>query len=588
MKKSLTIQTTWNLGLLYASLDDPKIQRDVTAMKRCVTAFAKTYRNRTDYLTNEKKLLAALTAYEKLSDIGRDPSLYYWLTKELNSNNQKAQAALTKLSHELAEVGNMVLFFELNLGKIKPNMQKRFLKSATLKPYRYFLEKIFEESAYNLSEAEEKILNLKSLPSYSLWVDGVEKALNKQTVLHKGHQLPIAEAHAKVSDLPLLGRRKLQDAVLKACERVSDFAESELNAVVVNKKIGDELRGNKMPYSATIRAYENDEKSILNLVTTVTEHFVLSNRFYKLKARLLGLKKLHYADRSVSIGKLKTTFSFEKSAELFHGILAEIDQPYADMFECFLREGHIDAYPKVGKSGGAFCVSDVNNPTYILLNHTNSFHAFMTLAHETGHAIHSEMAKTQPTRYQGYSTSVAETASTLFEALAFERVFERLSKKEQIIALHDRINDDMSTIFRQIAFFNFELELHERIRARGSLGKEEIARLLNKHTKAYLGPVFDLKDLDGYFFVMVSHFRRFFYVYSYAYGQLISKVMSARYEANNAYRAEIREFLSAGSSKSPEHIFSDIGIDTTTSRFFKEGLASVARDIDRLEKLTKK
>lgn len=589
MKKNLTIKTEWNLKLLYKSLNDPQLKRDIEKIKRGLEAFAKKYKKRTDYLKSDKALLKALGEYEKLSCMSlASPSLFLWLNKELNSNDKKAHALLTKVDNELIEAHNKVLFFFLRIGKLDKKQQARFLKSKILEPYRYLLERAFLESKYTLSEAEEKIMSLKTIPSYQLWVDGVEKVINKQTVRFRGKNVPLSEARNKVSQLPSRERRKLHDDVMDRLKSVGDFAESEINAIVLNKKIGDQLRGYKEPYSSTILGYENDEESIIGLVGTVTDHFKLSHRFYKLKAKLLGLKELHYADRSVSIGKLKTKFPFTKSAQIFYKLLTEIDQPYADMFEAFLKHGQIDVYPKVGKSGGAFCVGSVNNPTYILLNHTDSFNSFSTLAHETGHAIHSEMSKAQPVRYQGYTTSVAETASTLFESLAFERIFERLSEEEKIIALHDKIDGDIATIFRQIAFFNFEIDLHKQIREKGSLAKEEIAALLNTHTKAYLGPIFKLKELDGYFFVTVPHFRNFFYVYSYSYGQLISKVMAARFEADKTYRKEIREFLSAGCSKSPEQIFKDIGIDTTKPSFFKEGLKSVERDITRLEKLVRK
>ena len=209
----------------------------------------------------------------------------------------------------------------------------------------------------------------------------------------------------------------------------------------------------------------------------------------------------------------------------------------------------------------------------------------MTFGHEMGHAINSELSKSQTPLYEGYTISVAEVASTLFENFVFEEIFQTLSAKEKIIALHDRIQDDIQTIFRQIACFNFEVELHRTIRVKGSLSKEEIGALLNKHMSAYLGPRFKMTELDGYFFVSWSHIRRFFYVYSYAYGQLISKALYKKYQTDKNYIGEIKKFLSAGGSKSPEDIFRDIGIDTTKPDFFIAGLKSIEEDILKLQKL---
>jgi oligoendopeptidase F len=224
----------------------------------------------------------------------------------------------------------------------------------------------------------------------------------------------------------------------------------------------------------------------------------------------------------------------------------------------------------------------------VMLNHTEDIQAVSTMAHEMGHAFHSELSKSQSPIYQDYTISVAEVASTLFENFAFEEMLGKLSEKEKVIALHNQINDDVSTIFRQIACFNFELELHKTIREKGSIPKEEIAKMLNKHMKSYLGPIMKLTDNDGYFFVKWSHIRNFFYVYSYAYGQIISKALYARYKEDKSFLSKIEQFLSAGGSKSPEQIFKDIGIDVSKPEFFEAGLKQVEADIKLLEQLAKK
>ena len=426
------------------------------------------------------------------------------------------------------------------------------------------------------------------MTSRSMWIDGVSRVTDKLIVSHKGQNLPINEALGIVSSLPRKERLILHKAIMETAATVGDFAESEMNAIVTDKKINDELRGFKHPWSATILGYQNEEKAILTLADTVTKAFPISHRFYKVKAKLLGVKTLSYADRSAPIGKTDKKITFAEAVERYRDVLKGIDSEYVDILDRFLRDGHIDVYPKVGKSGGAYCSSNIDSPTLVLLNHTDDFKSFMTLAHEMGHAIHAEMSKRQPIIYEGHTISVAETASTLFETLTFEAIFKTLSPKEQVVALHDRINDDVSTVFRQIAFFNFEKDLHEGVRSRGKLSKEEIATLLNKHMQAYLGPAVKMEAHDGWFFILVSHFRRFFYVYAYTYGQLISKALSESYQKDHAYGAKIKQFLEDGESKSPERIFGDIGIETQKPDFFKKGLKSIEKDIERLEKLVAK
>jgi oligoendopeptidase F len=241
--------------------------------------------------------------------------------------------------------------------------------------------------------------------------------------------------------------------------------------------------------------------------------------------------------------------------------------------------------PKKGKTGGAFCAGNKPLPTFILLNHTPDMRSVSTLAHEMGHGIHTELSSTQSVLYKGYSLAVAETASTFFEEVVFDDIFETLSGKEKIVALHDKINDSVSTIFRQIACFNFELALHNAIREKGFVSKEDISELLNEHMKSYLGPVMKMDERDGYFFVQWSHIRNHFYVYTYAFGEIVSKALYARYKKDPSFVKSIKRFLSAGSSKSPYQIFKDIGIDISNPKFFLDGLKEIESDIDRLEKL---
>lgn len=584
------MKTKWDLTLLYRSPRDPRIERDIRGIERACSAFEKKYRNGTAYTKTENTLLCALCDYEKLAGKTADPKplFYFMYRKELDSSDNEAESRLNLISDRLTKAGNRILFFELALGRIPAQKKKQFLKSKRLEHFRYFLSRIFEESKYQLTEPEEKILNLKSLPSSSLWISGFEKVLNKQTVELNGKTIPVSEAINRVPLLPTAKRRALHNAVMDRLYEISDFAESEINAVIINKKINDELRGLPKPYTATILSYENDEKSVLALVDAVTKRFDISHRFYELKRKMLKLPKLEYADRSAQIGNVKKHISFENAVSVVRSTLERIDPRYAALFQNFIAHGQIDVFPQTGKSGGAFCSGAHNLPTMVLLNHVDDLRSLTTLAHEIGHAIHTERSKTQPILYQDYSTAVAETASTFFEGMVFDAFLEKLSEKEKIVALHDKLGDTMSTVFRQIAFFNFERDLHAGIREKGSMPKKEIADLLNAHMAAYLGPAFALSVRDGYFFTAVSHFRRFFYVYSYAYGELVSNALGKRYAEDHSYAGKIDQFLSAGGSKKPEAIFGNIGIDVRNKTFFNEGLRNIERDVIRLEKLVAK
>jgi oligoendopeptidase F len=577
-------KTDWNLKELYPSMKD--LDNHVEVIDKAYSAFAKKYKNKSDYLKDEKKLLKALKDYGSLLEVTpTKPIIYLWLLQTLDSSDLEIEAKLNKVSQAMTETANKVLFFELNLGKIPSSLQKKFLKSEQLKTYHYMLRELFREAKHHLSEAEEKILNLKQLTSYSLWVQGVEKHTSKLSVPIKGEDMPLAELFSKLPDLPTPTRRKAWNAAMQELKKVKEFSESEINAVITDKKISDELRGFANPWSATVMSYQNDEKSVLSLVDTITKHFKISRRFYTLKKKLLSLDTLYYADRSVSPGKLRQTFTFDESVEILTRVFKTTDPQFETILNTMLQKGHIDVFPRKYRQGGAFCLGDTGVPTYVFLNHTNNLNSLTTFAHEMGHAIHTELSKTQPLMYQNYSTAVAETASTFFESLVFEDIFKELTQKEQIVALHDKIQDSVQTTFRQIAAFNFERELHETIRSKGSMSHTEIALLLNRHMSSYLGKDVIMQEDDGYSFITWSHFRRPFYVYAYAYGELISNALYEKYKEDPHFIEKVKQFLKAGESKSPEDIFKDIGIDTTKPDFFELGLKKIERDIKRLEKL---
>ena len=580
-------KTDWDLKLFYKSHTDEAIEADLQKCEKLNDIFASKYSG-VDFTKDESTLATALGDYEKLlgDSSGSRAIMYFYYAKDLNALDKKAEAEINRMTGRLTNASNKIIFFELKLAKISETLQKKFLSSEKLTHFKYFLENVFKLSKYNLSEAEEKIMSLKSQTSRQMWMAGQDKLLSKQTILWKGKELPIAEAMSIVPSLPTKDRHALHKLVMNILKSISDFAEAEVNAVYIDKKINDELRGFKNPYDATLLSHETDEVMVKTLVDTVTKGFKISHRFYKLKARLLKQDKLTYADRSAGIGKTDKKITFEEGLQIVSKAFEAMDHDFKDVFHDMLTNGQIDVYPKKGKTGGAYCSANVDTPTLVLLNNVPEMRSVMTLAHEMGHAIHFEYSKDQKPMYQGVSTAVAEVASTFFEQVVFNELFKTLSKNEQIIALHNKINDDISTIFRQIACFNFENELHKEIRAKGFLSKEEIGKILNKHMKAYLGPIMEMTDEDGYFFVNWSHIRNFFYVYSYSFGCLVSKALYSKYQKDASYLHKIKTFLSAGCSKSPRDIFGEIDIDVSDPKFWEEGLKVIEDDIKTLEKLT--
>jgi oligoendopeptidase F len=581
------MKTSWNLGLLYKGHDDPQMEKDIRSGERAFATFEKKYKGKTDYLKNEGKLFTALTEFEDMFENLKlaGPYRYFNYVKDLDGSDPVARARATQLSERYAKNEGHIAFFELSLAKIPAPLQERFLASKKLAPFRHYLKVIFDRAKYDLSESEENIMRLKSIPARELWINGTEKLLGKATVEWRGKSLSLAAASNMIGDLPLPDRYELHEAFMARLGKYADVAETELNAIVTDKKISDGLRGYKEVYDSTILSYQNDRKSVLALVDAVTKNFSVSHRFYALKARLLGLDRLRCADRNAGIEAEVKKVPFDEAVSILRKVFGGLDPRYLATLDSYLENGQIDVYPRKGKTSGAYCSGTLNLPTFVMLNYTDTMDQVSTFAHEMGHAIHTDLSKSQGALYQDYSMSTAEVASTLFESFVFDALFERMSDDEKIVALHNKINDDISTIFRQIAVFNFEAEMHTTIREKGAMSVDGLKSAMNRHMSAYLGPAFDLRPEDANFFVAWSHLRLFFYVYSYAFGQLVSKALYANYKKDKGYLAKINAFMSAGGSDSPENIFKSVGIDVTKPAFWKAGLASIEADIERLEKL---
>lgn len=588
-KTSVHIKTEWDFSKIYKGITDPQLEKDVVLIDKTYTEFAKKYSGAAKkYTTEVKALKTALDDWSLLIEKTGvfKPLWYLHLLQDIDTENNKIKALFNTYHERLVKSSNQVMFFNLELAKITPDNQKKFLKDASLAQYYTFLKEIFENAKYNLSEAEEKLLSIKHAPSHSMWVDAQKKLLTSQMVKHKGKLIPITEASAIKGDLPIKERRALHAEISKKYREISFLAEAELNAVITNKRTTDELRGFTKPYEATVLSYQNSIASVESLVEAVTKRFPDSQRFFKLKAKVLGLPKLTLAEIGTSMAKSAKKYTLDEGVQIIYDAFSKIKPEFAEMFMNFLKEGRFDIYPKKGKRNGAYCSSGTGVPTYILLNHVDDGNSVSTMAHEMGHAIHFELSKSQPALYSDFSISIAEVASTFFENVLFDYQYNRAeSKKEKLNMLLERIQDDVFTTHAQISFFKFEIDLHTKIKEKGMLSSDEIAETLVKNRKAFLGPAFEFSPDDGYAYVSVPHFRYFFYVYAYAYGQLIANSLYAEYKRNPAFLEKIEYFLSAGSSKRPDDVFKDIGIDVTKPEFFEKGLDEIAAKIKMAEKL---
>ena len=576
---------TWNLAHLFDSDEDPRIAKKRKIVEQKSYAFIKTWKSRTDYLRDPAFLKKALDEYEewrKSYGSEGDEGYYFWLRTSQDQNNPALKAKFNLIEQFSKKIQNDIQFFHLRIAKIDEKLQKKFILYPGLKEYRHFIERLFAESKYLLSEPEEKIMNLKSPSSYANWVKMTSGFLAKEErsiISEKGERgmKPFSEIASLMNSKKKVVRDTAAKAFNDIVKKHVDVAEAEINSILANKKVDDELRGLSRPDLARHISDDIDSEIVDTLLKTVSDRFDIPSRFYTLKARLLRVRKLRYHERNVEYGTISRKYSYQDSLKLIMKVFKNLDQTFADILDRFIQNGQFDVYPRKGKSGGAFCAHNlISQPTYILLNHTDRLNDVLTLAHELGHGINNELIrKTQNSLNFGTPISTAEVASTFMEDFVLQEIVRKADDDLRLSIMMMRLNDEVSTIFRQVACYRFEQELHHQFGQKGYLSKEEIGKLFQKHMASYMGNSVEQSSGSENWWVYWGHIRSFFYVYSYASGLLISKSLQNSVKKEPRFIEKVKEFLSAGLSDSPKNIFLRLGINITDKGFWNKGIEEV-------------
>jgi oligoendopeptidase F len=594
---NLTIsKTEWDLSPLLSGDDDPKIQLEQKTIIEDTQRFVEKWKHRTDYLQNPAVLREALDDYEHwLRSHGAygDAGYYLSLRRAQDQTDPELKAKETVLNDGGKKTTNQLRFFVLNIAKIPLDEQPAFLAYPDLSDYRHYLERQWAEAPYLLAEQSENILSRKSATSYRNWLRMREDFFSrqvKQVLQEDGAKA--TKTYEEVLSLTSSKNKEVRDDAGRVMNDIlldlSGISEAEINSVLEDKMINDDLRGYARPDTSRHLQDDISTEVVDAMITAVSGRFDIPKRFYELKAHLLDLPCLQYYERNVEIGQVVKEYPYEESVDLVYRALHDLDPEFGRIFAHFVENGRVDAFPRRGKRGGAFCSYDrLLNPVYILLNHTNTLRDVITLAHETGHGINDEIMRQEQNELTfGTPTSTAEVASTFVEDFVLQHVLKGASEEERIAGMLMKLNDEMSTIFRQVAFYRFEQQLHEAFREKGYLSAQEIGEIFRSHIAAYMGE--QTAEGSDNWWMYVSHFRYFFYVYSYASGLLISKSLQNSVKERSESIANVKTFLAAGLSESPTNIFSRMGVDITDRNFWERGLQEVDTLLTETEKLAKR
>ncbi len=592
-------RTAWNLKPLFKSDNDPKMAEERKTVERESYKFINEWHDRTDYLENPEILKQALDEYENwqryYGTAGKE-GFYFLLRLEQDQSNVKLKAKASDIQDFSNKILNDIQFFTLKIAKIPLEKQKEYLELNELKKYKHFLEKIFSEAKYLLSESEEKILNLKSETSYQNWVKITAEFLSREEKeVFSDEEKKEIKNFSEILSLTNSKKKKTRDSAATAFNDIlaknSDVAEAEINSILKDKKTNDELRGVLNPYILRYISDDIKAKTVDLLVKTVKNNFNVSRRYYKLKAKLFNVRKLKYHERNVEYGKIKKKYNYNETVDFIYNVFIKLDKKFADIFTDYVKKGQIDVFPRKGKPSGAFCSGYlISQPTYILLNHTNKLQDVLTLAHEAGHGINNELIKEKQNSALNFNTPAfsAEVASTFMEDFVFEEILQEADDNARLAIMMMKLNEDISTIFRQVAFNLFEKELHSNFRAKGYLSKKEIGKLFQKHMKAYMGNSIKQSPGSENWWIYVIHFRYFFYNYQYASGALIAKSFQSSIKSDPEFIEKVKRFLSAGTSDSPKNILKEIGFNIENEKFWEKGVDEINNLLNETEKLAKK
>ncbi len=577
----------WDLSDLYDGGDDPRIERDVEQAEAAATAFRELYYGRAAQLT-ANELRTAIEEREKIESTFTRAIYYAHLWFSTDMSDSQRGALVARLTEKGAALDTQLLFFGLELAALEDEQADALLASDELEKWRHWLRTVRKFRPYILTEPEEKIMTEKSVSGFSAWDRLYDELLSAVRVDLDGNEIGFEEAMSKLYSADRDERRRASEAVSVALEPGLRTRSFIFNTIAVDKSIDDRLRGYATWISSRNLSNDTSDEAVQALIDAVVGRYDLVQRYYRLKARLLGLDRLSFYDRMAPLADDPTKVGWEEASELVLGAFSDFSSETGEVVERFFRESWIDAPPREGKRPGAYCATNVPDVhPYVFMNFTGDRRSVLTLAHELGHGLHGYLA--QPLGLFNASTplTTAETASVFGEALTFKRLLAiEEDPRKRLSLLAGRIEDSIATVFRQIAMNRFEEAVHTTRRDEGELSYEKFEEIwLATQTAMFADSV----DVDGYgtWWSYIPHFIGTpGYVYAYSYGFLFALSIFRKYELEGDSMVEpYLALLRAGGSKPPQELAEMVGLDLADPKIWDAGIDALAAELDEAEAL---
>src|SRR5579871_5519212 len=586
----------WDLSALFSGIDDPKIDTAWERLKARAAAFDSAYRGKIDSPDlSADLLLSAIRDAEEISAEASKPVNFAHLLFAANTGDPAVGAFMAKQMEKASELSVKLMFFELELQAAPDSVIGPLAASEDLAPYRHYISVARSLSPYRLNEDQEVILEEVANTGARAWVRLFEEVVSNHGFRFarpggETETLSQQEVLALLRDPDRAVRQAAADAFtegLKAMERVLVFT---YNNLLQDKAVEDRLRTFEYPEQSRHLANELERSSVDLVVRLCRENYGLVERFYAVKRKLLGLEKLTHVDRYAPLFEAERKVSYDDAKSIVLSAFGNFSETLEARAREFFDSEWIDAEPRAGKRGGAFC--SYNTPDthpVVFMSYLNKTDDVMTLAHELGHGVHASLSRAQ-TYFNFHGTlPLAELASTFGEMLVFESLVAEASPREKLALYAEKIEGIFATVFRQAAMYRFEQRCHAKRRAEGELTAEEFGAIWHEELQAMFGASVELGEQHRAWWSYVSHFVAVpFYVYAYSFGELLVLSLYQLAKAEGpAFAAKYEALLRLGGSRSPQELMATVGVDLNSEAFWLGGFRAMEKLVAEFEGLVR-
>ncbi|GJD91039.1 Oligoendopeptidase F, plasmid [Methylobacterium hispanicum] len=590
----LGVLPEWDLGDLYAGLDDPAFRDDLARAEANCRAFSASYAGRIADLAAgpdaSERLAEALRAYEGIEDLLGKLMSYAGLVYSGDTTDEARAKFYGDTRERLTDASGELLFFALELNRVEDAVLDAAMASGPLAHYAPWIADLRREKPYQLEDRVEKLFLEKSVTANAAWDRLFNETIAGLRFPVQGEMLPLEPTLNKLQDPDGAVRREAAGAVSEVLRGNLRIFTLITNTLAKDKEISDRWRGFKDVADARHLSNRVEPEVVAALVDAVQAAYPrLSHRYYRLKAKWFGVEALPYWDRNAPLPRVEQrTIPWAEARDTVLSAYGAFSPDLANIARRFFDDRWIDAPTRPGKAPGAFAHPTVPSVhPYVLVNYQGKPRDVMTLAHELGHGVHQVLAAPNGALMAQTPLTLAETASVFGEMLTFRKLLaETRDTTQRRAMLAAKVEDMINTVVRQIAFYAFERKVH-LARAKGELTTEQINALWLSVQAESLGPAIQLDAGYEPYWAYIPHFIHSpFYVYAYAFGDcLVNSLYGVYAKAESGFVERYFALLSAGGSKPYGELLKPFGLDASDPGFWQIGLGMIEGMIAELESM---